>query len=229
MIDPEHERMVANDIDEALWEEVETDLRHQGKPTMNYVGLMALGGAVAATGFAAESVSQAISFVAASIIAPGFEPLAAIPIGLTLRRWAVVGRGLQSTIIGYLVLILSAALIFLALRLTGVVMVEEFTVNPEVQNLAEPGLREILLSACGALAGMVMLLSRRRYLIPGALVALLVIEASALIGVALAAGEPGLMLEGAKRFGLDILLIVAGGVPIVLLKQTIVHRRAPMV
>jgi hypothetical protein len=37
------------------------------------------------------------------------------------------------------------------------------------------------------------------------------------------------MLEGAKRFGLDILLIVAGGVPIVLLKQALVHRRAPMV
>ena len=76
---------------------------------------------------------------------------------------------------------------------------------------------------------MVMLLSHRRYLIPGALVALLVIEASALIGVALAAGEPGLMLEGAKRFGLDIVLIVAGGVPLVLLKQALVHRRVPMV
>ena len=229
MIDPEHERKVANDIDEALWEEVETDLRHQGKLTVNYVGLMALGGAVAATGFAAESASQAISFVAASIIAPGFEPLAAIPIGLALRRWSVIGRGMQSMVGGYLALVLSAGLTFLALRMSGVVLAEEFTINPEVRNLAEPGLREVLLSAFGALAGMVMLLSRRHYLIPGALVALLVIEASALIGVALAAGEPGLMLEGAKRFGLDILLIVAGGVPIVLLKQALVHRRAPMI
>jgi hypothetical protein len=229
LIDPEHERKVANDIDEALWEEVETDLRHQGKLTVNYVGLMALGGAVAATGFAAESASQAISFVAASIIAPGFEPLAAIPIGLALRRWSVVGRGLQSMLGGYLALILAAALTFLALRVSGVVLAEEFTVNPEVRNLAEPSLREVLLSAFGALAGMVMLLSRRHYLIPGALVALLVIEASALIGVALAAGEPGLMLEGAKRFVLDILLIVVGGVPIVLLKQALVHQRAPMI
>ena len=229
LIDPEHERKVANDVDEALWEEVETDLRHQGKLTTNYLGLMALGGVVAATGFAAESSSQAISFVAASIIAPGFEPLAAIPIGLGLRRWAVVGRGLQSALGGYLALILSAALAFLALRVSGVVLVEEFTINTEVRNLAEPGLREVLVSGCGALAGMVMLLSRRHYLIPGALVALLVIEASALIGVALAAGEPGLMLEGAKRFGLDILLIVAGGVPIVVLKQALVHRRVPMI
>jgi uncharacterized membrane protein len=229
LIDPEHERKVANDRDEALWEEVETDLRYQGKLTPNYLGLMALGGAVAATGFAAESASQAISFVAASIIAPGFEPMAAIPIGLALRRWAVVGRGLLSIVGGYLALILSAALIFLALRISGVVMIEEFTVNTEVRNLAEPGLREILLSAGGALAGMVMLLSRRHYLIPGALVALLVIEASAMIGVALAAGEPGLMLEGAERFGLDILLIVVGGVPIVLLKRALFHRRAPRV
>jgi hypothetical protein len=229
MVDPEHERKVANDIDEALWEEVETDLRYQGKLTTNYLGLMALGGAVAATGFAAESASQAFSFVAASIIAPGFEPLAAIPIGLALRRWSVVGRGLQSIAGGYLALILAAALTFLALRMSGVVLVEEFTLNTEVRNLAEPGLREILLSACGALAGMVLLLSRRHYLIPGALVALFVIEASALIGVALAAGQPGLMLEGAKRFGLDILLIVLGGLPIVLLKQAFVHRRMPMV
>src|SRR5919202_6698586 len=229
MIDPEHERKVANDKDEALWEEVETDLRHQGKLTTNYLGLMALGGAVAATGFAVESASQAISFVAASIIAPGFEPLAAIPIGLALRRWSVVGRGLQSAAGGYQALIVSAALVFLILRLIGGGMVEEFAVNTEVRNLAEPGLREILLSGCGALAGMVMLLSRRHYLIPGALVALLVIEASALIGVALVAGEPGLMLEGVKRFGLDVVLIVAGGVPIVLLKQALVHHRAPMV
>ena len=211
IVDPEHERKVANDVDEALWEEVETDLRHQGKLTTNYLGLMALGGAVAATGFAAESSSQAISFVAASIIAPGFEPLAAIPIGLALRRWAVVGRGLQSALGGYLALALSAALVFLVLRATGVVLVEELNANMEVRNLAEPGLREVLLSGCGAL------------------VALLVIEASALMGVALAAGEPGLMVEGVKRFGLDVLLIVVGGVPIVLLKQALVHRRAPMV
>src|SRR5215211_6179944 len=129
LIDPEHERKVANDIDEALWEEVETDLRHQGKLTVNYVGLMALGGAVAATGFAAESASQAISFVAASIIAPGFEPLAAIPIGLALRRWGVVGRGLQSMFGGYMALILASALTFLALRVSGVVLAGEGVVN----------------------------------------------------------------------------------------------------
>ena len=71
IVDPEHERKVANDVDEALWEAAETGLRHQSQITANYVGLMVLGGAVAATGLVVESTPQAISVVAAAIIAPG--------------------------------------------------------------------------------------------------------------------------------------------------------------
>ncbi len=44
---------------------------------------------------------------------------------------------------------------------------------------------------------MVMLISYRRYPIPGPLIALEIIEAAAMIGVALAAGSPALMYEGA--------------------------------
>ena len=230
LVDPEHERKVANDIDEALWEEAETSLRHQSQITTNYLVLMALGGAIAATGFVAESsTSQAISFVAAAIVAPGFDPIAKIPMGLALRRWGVARSGLTSAGAGYLALVLSAALAFLVLRLTGVATVEQFVGDPEMETLAHPTLRDVLMSACAAVAGVSMILSYRLYLIPGALIALEIIEAAAMIGVALAAGSPALMYEGAERLVLDVLLIVAGGVIVVSLKQALVHRRAPMV
>jgi hypothetical protein len=230
IIDPEHERKVANDLDEALWEEAETGLRQQSQITVNYLALMALGGAVATTGFITESPSQqTISLVAAAIIAPGFEPLAKIPIGLGLRRWSVVGAGLKSAGVGYLALVFSAAVVFVVLRLVGMVTVGEFISNSEVETLAHPTLREILLSGCGAVAGMVMVLSYRRYLIPGALIALAVIEAAAMAGAALGAGSIVLALQGLGRVGLDVLLIVVGGVIVVLLKQAIVHRRVPVV
>jgi hypothetical protein len=61
-----------------------------------------------------------------------------------------------------------------------------------------------------------MVLSYRRYLIPGALIALAVIEAAAMVGVALGAGSIALALQGLGRFGLDVLLIVVGGVIVVL-------------
>jgi hypothetical protein len=222
IVDPDKERAVANDLDEALWEESETTLRHQGRVTANYLTLMALGGAVATTGFIVGSPSQAISVVAASVISPGFEPLAKVPMGLALRRWGVVGRGLWSAGVGCL------ALAFAALRATGVGTVDEFMGNSEIKLLENPLLREVLVSACGAVAGMTMVLLYRRYVITGALMALAVIPAAAMVGAALAAGKLALAYQGAERFFLDVLLIIAGGANVVLLKQTIVHRRAPM-
>jgi hypothetical protein len=148
--------------------------------------------------------------VATSIIAPGFEPIAKIPMGLALRRWDVARAGLRSAGVGYLALVLAAALVFLVLRLAGVATVEEFVGNSEIDTLTDPTLREILMSACGAIAGTIMIISYREYLIPEALIALEVIEAAAIIGVALAAGEPELVYEGVERLVLDILQIVVG-------------------
>lgn len=84
--DPEHQYEIDHDSDEALWEEMETGLRHNGRLTSNFLWLMALGGVIAAMGFVSEVHDQVIAFVAASVIAPGLEPIAKIPLGLVLRR-----------------------------------------------------------------------------------------------------------------------------------------------
>ncbi len=229
IVDPEHERAVANDFDEALWEESETSLRHQGRATANYLALMALGGAVAATAFVATGSSQTISLVAASIIAPGFEPLAKIPLGLALRRWSVVGRGVWSVGVGYLTLALAAALVFAVLRLTGVGTIGEFLGNPETRVLTDPTLREVLVSSFAGLAGITMVVAYRRSVIAGPLIALAIVPAAAMVGVALAAGRPTLAYQGAERFILDVVLIIAWGALVVALKQVFVHRRKPIV
>ena len=95
--------------------------------------------------------------------------------------------------------------------------------------LAHPALRGVLLSACGALAGMIMLTTYRQYLLPGALIALLIIESAVLVGASLAAGEPVLALGALGRFLISAALILGAGVVVVGLKQAIVHQRKPMV
>lgn len=128
--------------------------------------------------------------MAASLIAPGFEPLAKVPIGLALRRWAVVGRGLASVGIGYLALAIGgAALVFALLRLTGVGTVSEFLGSSETKVITDPALRETLLWSFGALAGMIMLVAYRRSVIADPLIALAIAPA-AVVGIALAASRP---------------------------------------
>src|SRR4051812_32790099 len=94
IVDRARAHLIAKDADETLWEEMEADLRNHGRVSANYVVLMALGGIIAASGFLLESVTQAIAFVGAAIIAPAFEPVAKLAQGAVLRQPKVCGRAL---------------------------------------------------------------------------------------------------------------------------------------
>ncbi len=228
-IDPKNSEKIEDDVDEAIWEEMETGLRHQGRITWNYVFLMALGGAIGAVGLVSEPAPQAIAFAAAGIIAPGFEPLAKIPLGAVLGRWSVARRGAVSSLLGYAVLIATAALVMFVLLETGSVEVEELVKNPEIKNIAHPTLKELIVSGAGALAGILIIAAYRRSVIAGALIALVIVPAAASIGAGLAAGERHIIYNGFERLGVDILFIIAAGVLVFWLKQILVHRRKSLV
>ena len=121
LISPARKDQIKNDVDEELWEETETGLLHQSRVTSNYLILMATGGAVAAAALVSELSVYVTLTVAASIIAPAFEPIAKIPLGLVLRRWDTARRALTSLLAGYAALLLAAAVTFLVLEWAGAV------------------------------------------------------------------------------------------------------------
>ena len=229
LIDPGKQRAIERDVDEALWEEMETGLRHQGRITANFLILMALGGAVAAAGLVTEDPGRrAIALVAAAVLAPGYEPIAKVALGLALRRRAVLVAGLVSTAAGYAALVAGAAAAFALLQGVGDPAVGHLGGSASVHELSHPTVLSFLVSACGAAAGMVVLSAFRRSVIAGPLMAMVLIEAAALVGAAPVAGHPELVLEGLERLALDVALVVAVGAVVVLAKQAFVHRRPPL-
>jgi hypothetical protein len=228
-IAPADHHAVDDDRDEAIWEEMESGLRHQGRITTNYLLLMGLGGIIYALGLVAEPVPQAIAFVAAAVIAPGFDPMTKVPLGLALGRWRLVGHGVQSVVAGYAVLVLAAAATMAVLVGHGDSSAHALATNAEVRHLAHPGLPELLVAAAGALAGIVTLAAFRRSFQAGPLIAMAFIPAAALVGAGLAVGRIDLAIEGLQRFGIDWGFIVGLGAPFLWLKQRLVHRRAPLV
>ena len=227
VIDPEHQGRVGGDTDDTIWEAMEESVRHQSRVTFNYLLVMALGGGIAAIGLVAEPVPQAVSFVAAAVIATGFEPIVKLPLALVFWRRDLAQRGLLSASSGYVVLILAAAATFLILRLSGDRTVEQFVQNPEVHRLAHPTVSDILRSAFGALAGVTMITAARWYVLAGPLIALELIPAAAMAGTAIVAGQPDLIFRGLVRLGIDVLLIVVLGLLVLLGKQATAHRRRP--
>lgn len=228
LIDREHAEAIIKDTDEALWEETEAGLRHQARPTHNYLLLMAAGGAIAATGFLSTPPTQTIAFVSASVIAPGFEPLAKVPLGIVLGRWQTVLRGLRSALVGYLLVGLAAGLTYLLLETTGVATPKNFLGNKEIDKLANPISLDILVSSAAAIAGVTMVAARRFAVLAGPLMALALIPAAAMAGVAALTGNGQLMVQGLERLGIDVALIFGLGLVVVGLKQLLVHRRKPL-
>lgn len=227
--DPERQHLIDVDVDEALWEESETGLRHQGRITVNFLALMALGGAIAAVGLVSEPVPQVIALVAASVIAPGFEPVAKLGLGLALRRGHVVKRAAVSALAGYGVLLLAAALTFALLRLLGDTTPDALVANPEVHRITHPSGKDVITSICAAAAGMVMVTAYRRSVLAGPLIALLLIPAAATIGAAAVSGRWATAAGATGRLGLDVVLVVVVGALVVAAKKATVHRRDPLV
>lgn len=229
LIDPHNDSLIENDIDEAIWEEMETGLRHQARVTGNYLALMALGGAMSAVGLVSDPVPQVIAFVAASVIAPGFEPIAKIPMGVIFKDFHTIKRGLKSAVMGYGALILAAGCTFALLRWLGATSVEEFSQNQATEMMAHPSAKDIIVSVCGTLSGAIIIASYRRSIIAGALMAMVIISAAAMIGAAIACGQWELAREGAERFGLDIALIIGSCLLVFAAKQQLLHKRKPIV
>ena len=226
--DPEHQKEIDHDVDEAIWEEMETGLRHNGRLTSNYLVLMAIGGVIATVGFVSPVHNQVIAFVAASIIAPGLEPVAKIPLGIVLKSKDVLWTGLRASLVGYAVIVLSAALTFFILLQWGEVRAGEFLENEATTGLLEPKLKDVLLSLAAAGASILMYLSYRRNVIAGPLIALILIPATAATGMSLVIGEWAYALEILKRLGVDIALVIGVGIVLIYIKQKRVHKRQPL-
>ncbi|MFD1143441.1 DUF389 domain-containing protein [Larkinella insperata] len=229
MINPAKHEQIRLDVDEAIWEEMESGLRYHGRLTGNFIALMALGGGISAVGLVSEPGPQTLAFVAASIIAPGFEPLAKVPLGLILKNYQTVSFGLRSSLIGYGLVCLGAILTFLVLQWLGVTNVDEFTSNSEVDAIANPTGKNITVSLGGTLAGCIIVAAYRRSVIAGALIAMVVITAMAMVGVSLACGRLDLAWHGLQRTGIDVGLIILTGTLVFGCKQWFLRRRKPLV
>jgi hypothetical protein len=216
---------IDRDRDEAAWEEMESQLLQKGRATPNFVALTALGGAVAVAGLASDPVPQAVAMVAASVIAPGFEPIAMVPLGAVLGRGRLIRAGFLAALVGYAAVALAAALALWALVAAGAVTAEQFTENPQVRRLAAAPLEDLVVSAGGALAGVILVSSFRHDALAGALMAMMLVPAAAMVGGALAMNRPDLAVGGVQRAGIDALLVLGAGVLVFGVKQLAVHRR----
>ena len=229
LVDQQAQLTIDNDVDEAPWEEFERSLRHHGRLNLNFLVLMGLGAAIAVAGLVSAPVPQALALAAAAIIAPAFEPVAKLTVGLVRHSWYAVRRAFIAAASGYLALALVGALTYLLLHGLGTASPKSLAASEGVKMVIEPTAADWFISAGGAIAGLVIVTAFRQAVLAGALIALALVPAAALVGAGLAAGEVVMALAALQRVGLDVLLVIVLGGAVVLLKQRLIHHnRRPL-
>jgi len=223
--DRDHEQALNADIDEAPWDDVRAQMREHTQPGINFFGLMFLGGVVAACGLVSSPTSQALALVASAILAPAFEPLAELSLGVALRRRDLLWRGARAAVSGYLCVILAGALTMIVLEATVSDISESFITNHHAGEIADPSMTNFLISAAGAVAGGLVITAYRLPLLPGPIVAVQIVSAAATIGMAAADGRGHLSAEALQRFAIDAMFIFVACLVVFWLKERFIHRR----
>jgi hypothetical protein len=212
------------DVDEATWEEVETALRRHTRPTANFYLTTAGGGVIAGCALMAGSrVTEATGLVAAAVIAPVFEPLARIGLSIVNRHSQFVIRAVGNALLSYVTLIVAAFLTMLVLRTGSHGFIHDFLHSPTHHEVVHPTAVNLVVSAAGAITGIIMVSAGRFTQLAGPLVALQLLPAAASLGMSLEIGHFHAALDSLGRLGIDIGMVIVAGLLIFAYKHVTAH------
>jgi hypothetical protein len=218
LIDRARREEIYRDADDVVWEEVESDLRGQGRLSASYVVLMSLGAALCAAGLSFGALMKGTLFIGGSIIAPALEPLAKVTLGVVLRRWQSFRFGLYALGVGYLAMVASSAAVWGLLRLTSH-GAQALTIDQGLSDLLTTGASSWVISVAAALAGGLIVTSLRETVIIGPVIALALVPGAALVGAGVAAGDFTTAGRAAVRVAVDIVSIFGGCAGVFLYKR----------
>lgn len=203
--------VLSRDVATSSFEAIEFTLDREATFGANELVVMAVAGVVATAGI----VTNALHLVmGAMLVAPGFEPLLKISLALAVGGGAGK-RGLIQIAKGYGVLVAGSAMAGLLLRATGVVLPAEagsyLGEGALVSYWRSVTTTATVVAVVSAVAGALLVAANRAVLTAGVMVALALVPGAALMGLGMAAGRPGLILDGAVRWGHDAVVVVAVG------------------
>jgi hypothetical protein len=197
----ERRRMIKDDSSGSSWEEIDTLLRRDTNPSLNFLGMMALAGAVAGAGLMQDILHIVIG---AMLIAPGFEPLVRVSAGLACGLRDSAWRGVLSAALAYVVLALGAVGgMFVAIWLDPALALADLPSRNWVQFWTDVKLGSVAVAFFAGLAGALVVNSHQTVFATGVMIALALVPGMAIFGMAIAAGLPHLALLGLGRWAVD--------------------------
>lgn len=217
---------ISRDSSESSWEEMDLLMAKESNMSVNALLLMAISGVFAVAGLTSGALELVL---AAMTIAPGFEPLARISLGVVTNRRSV-RSGICDTAKGYAALIAGAAATMLALRFLGVTPAAVSSAYLPAEALlaywTSTSAQSVLVAAAAGIAGSLLIVTNRSMLTAGVMLAVSLIPTAAMAGMALAWADAALFAKALGRWGVQAGLIIVFSLLVFIWKRTRVQKRS---
>ncbi|MFC5994178.1 DUF389 domain-containing protein [Pseudonocardia hispaniensis] len=199
--------------DAVIWEELITRTGEEARLTVTFQVFLAIACVLAAIGAITDSP---VTVVGAMVLGPEFGALAAVAVGLVLRRGDLIRRGGVALAVGFPTAMIITALATVAFDATGLLPAAALDQMDQVRFIYSVGPFSFIIALLAGAAGMLALTSARSAILVGVFISVTTVPAAAFTSVALVEQRFDDAWQAALQLVVNILGIVVAAVVVLM-------------
>src|SRR5918999_3832380 len=202
--------------DAVIWDEVVARTGEESRLSVSYQAFLTIACLLAAVGAITDSP---VTVVGAMVLGPEFGPLAAVAVGLVLRRGDLVRRGTFALAAGFPLAMGITALASLVLDLSGLLSTAQLAELDQVEFIYEVGPFSLIVALLAGAAGMLALTSAKSASLVGVFISVTTVPAAAFASVALVEGRYVQAMQSGLQLAINLVGIVVAAAAVLMLSR----------
>ena len=201
--------------DAVVWDELIARTGNDSRLTLTFLAFLTLACLIAVVGVVTDSP---ITVVGAMVVGPEFAPLAALAVGLVLRRGDLIRRAALALGVGFPLAMLIAAAGALLGEWAGLIDTAVVSSLQQVDFIYQVGPFSLILALLAGAAGMLSLPSARSAVLIGVFISVTTVPAAAFAVVAVTTGAWRTALESTLQLLVNLVGITIAGILVLMLR-----------
>jgi uncharacterized hydrophobic protein (TIGR00271 family) len=204
--------------DAVIWDEVVARTGEESRFSVSYQAFLTIACLLAAIGAITDSP---VTVVGAMVLGPEFGPLAAVAVGLVLRRGDLIRRGAFALAAGFPLAMAVTALGSVVLDVTGLLSTAQLADLSQVEFIYEVGPFSLIVALLAGAAGMLALTSAKSASLVGVFISVTTVPAAAFASVALVEGRYVQAMQSGLQLAVNLVgIVVAAAVVLMLARRS---------
>jgi uncharacterized hydrophobic protein (TIGR00271 family) len=203
--------------DAVVWQELVSRTGEESRLNVTFQAFLTIACLLASVGVITDSP---VTIVGAMVVGPEFGPLAAVAVGLVLRRWDLVRRGGIALAVGFPLAVVVTALVTLLSEAIGLLDVGLFRGGrTSVDFVYQVGWYSLIVALLAGAAGMLAMTSAKSAALVGVFISVTTVPAAGYATVAAVTGDWSRSLESVAQLVVNLLGIVAAAAVVLALRR----------